>query len=377
MELLALRRLVLGIFGLIAVMSAGDVRAQGSQGENYSAGKTPAQLFTSDCTGSDCHSRPQGLAKRRSSSDLTDYLREHYTNSRQSAAALAGYLLGQPAGGGDARPVRTERTERSEKPEKPEKDAAPFSWLPDWLRPDEPAKPTESNVNPTPRSRQTTRRPPKTEDATKPPVDGGTNAPSSSRQTRRQPPKTEDAAKPPADGDTNVPPRTRQSTRQPPKSDETSKPASTSEASKPARRRPPPSQLPKTEDNAGPPSEGEIYRPARRQSVEPQTKNEEAAPPAGDANAGTVVRAQAPKTEPPKVEPPKVELPKSEAAAKPNEAPAANTTLRSRRSTAESRAAEPQKPANTRASSRQQPAAVSTPASTTPPAAPPHQAIFD
>ena len=183
----ALRRLVLGIFGLVAVVSAGDARAQGSQGENYSSGKTPAQLFASDCTSSDCHSRPQGLAKRRSSSELSDYLREHYTNSRQSAAVLAGYLLGQPAGsGGDApRPARTERTERSEKPEKPAKDSAPFSWLPDWLRPDEPSKPTETNVNPTPRSRQTTRRPPKTEDAARPPADVDTNAPPRTRQDRK------------------------------------------------------------------------------------------------------------------------------------------------------------------------------------------------
>ena len=67
--------------------------------------------------------------------------------------------------------------------------------------PDEPAKPTETNVNPTPRSRQTTRRPPKTEDAAKPPAEGEASAPPSSRQTKRQPPKTEDAAKPPADGE--------------------------------------------------------------------------------------------------------------------------------------------------------------------------------
>ena len=34
-----------------------------SRGENFSAGKSPAQLFASDCTGSGCHKGPQGLGK--------------------------------------------------------------------------------------------------------------------------------------------------------------------------------------------------------------------------------------------------------------------------------------------------------------------------
>jgi hypothetical protein len=99
---------------LLATMIAGEGLAQprgaapqaappasGSRGENFSAGKSPAQLFASDCTGAGCHRGPQGLAKDRGQLGLAGFLREHYTNSRESAAALAAYLASAPAG--DAR----------------------------------------------------------------------------------------------------------------------------------------------------------------------------------------------------------------------------------------------------------------------------------
>jgi hypothetical protein len=69
----------------------------GSRGENFSAGKPASQLFASDCTGAGCHRGPQGLAKDRSQFGLASFLREHYTNSRESAAALASYLASIPA----------------------------------------------------------------------------------------------------------------------------------------------------------------------------------------------------------------------------------------------------------------------------------------
>lgn len=74
-----------------------------SRGENFSAGKTPAQLFNSDCTGSGCHKVPQGLARDRGVGSLASFLREHYTNSRESAAALAAYLVSVGAGRGQPR----------------------------------------------------------------------------------------------------------------------------------------------------------------------------------------------------------------------------------------------------------------------------------
>ena len=68
-----------------------------SRGENFSA-KPPAALFASDCTGSGCHKSPQGLGKNAGIGGLAGFLREHYTNSRESAAALANYLQKIPAG---------------------------------------------------------------------------------------------------------------------------------------------------------------------------------------------------------------------------------------------------------------------------------------
>jgi hypothetical protein len=75
--------------------------APAPRGENFSAGKSAAQLFTSDCTGSGCHKSAQGLARDRGVGSLASFLREHYTNSRESAATLATYLVSLPSGRGD------------------------------------------------------------------------------------------------------------------------------------------------------------------------------------------------------------------------------------------------------------------------------------
>ena len=104
--------LLLPMLGAFALFAASEVGAQarrgpaddptppGSRGENFSAGRPPAQLFQSDCTGAGCHSSPRGLVKNYSSMGLAGFLREHYTNSRESASALAAYLMS--AGGGPA-----------------------------------------------------------------------------------------------------------------------------------------------------------------------------------------------------------------------------------------------------------------------------------
>ncbi len=79
-------------------LAQGDPLPAGvSRGENFSAGKSPAQLFASDCTGAGCHKGPQGLGKG-GGIGLAGFLREHYTNSRESAAALANYLSKIPSG---------------------------------------------------------------------------------------------------------------------------------------------------------------------------------------------------------------------------------------------------------------------------------------
>src|SRR3954454_9268826 len=82
-----------------------------SRGENFSA-KPPAQLFASDCTGAGCHKGPQGLAKNAGIGGLAGFLREHYTNSRESAASLAAYLAKVP-GGPEPKEARTPRTGRA------------------------------------------------------------------------------------------------------------------------------------------------------------------------------------------------------------------------------------------------------------------------
>ncbi|MDC7987980.1 hypothetical protein PQJ75_29965, partial [Rhodoplanes sp. TEM] len=67
---------------------------------DLTAGKTPAQMFSSDCAA--CHRSPSGLSRGRDPSGVARFLRDHYTSSPANAGALAGYLAG--AGGGAATP---------------------------------------------------------------------------------------------------------------------------------------------------------------------------------------------------------------------------------------------------------------------------------
>ena len=74
------------VLGLLALVFTGAAQAQ----ENLDAGKTPAQLFASDCA--ICHKTTRGLARSGGMFGLESFLREHYTASRESAAKIAGYL---------------------------------------------------------------------------------------------------------------------------------------------------------------------------------------------------------------------------------------------------------------------------------------------
>jgi hypothetical protein len=75
--------------------------------EDLTAGKTPAQLFRSDCGA--CHHSPNGLVKERGNvSGLAAFLREHYTTKTESAAALAAYVSGLASPGGSTRNGRGE-----------------------------------------------------------------------------------------------------------------------------------------------------------------------------------------------------------------------------------------------------------------------------
>ena len=58
---------------------------------DYSARKTPEQLFASDCSA--CHPAPQGLGRGRDARSLAGFLHEHYTTKAQYASVLANYLV--------------------------------------------------------------------------------------------------------------------------------------------------------------------------------------------------------------------------------------------------------------------------------------------
>ena len=66
------------------------IAAPAAAQENIDAGKSPAQLYAQDCA--ICHKTPHGLTKAVGAYGLQNFLREHYTASRESAAAIAGYL---------------------------------------------------------------------------------------------------------------------------------------------------------------------------------------------------------------------------------------------------------------------------------------------
>lgn len=71
---------------MVALLFAGAARAQ----ENLDMGKTPAELYGSDCA--ICHKSPRGLSKGGDIFGLEAYLRQHYTASARSAHAIANYL---------------------------------------------------------------------------------------------------------------------------------------------------------------------------------------------------------------------------------------------------------------------------------------------
>ena len=79
--------------GLVPIMAQAQT--------NIDQGKSPAEIFANDCA--TCHKSARGLANGRGSSGLASFLAEHYTASKDQAAALAAYVMG--AGGGEAAPA--------------------------------------------------------------------------------------------------------------------------------------------------------------------------------------------------------------------------------------------------------------------------------
>src|SRR5579863_7090636 len=91
------------VFILAAAWAPIAARAQ----VNIDQDKTPAHIFASDC--SVCHKSTRGLANGRGSSELTGFLTEHYTSSKEEAASVAAYVLSAGGGVGTAAPVRGQK----------------------------------------------------------------------------------------------------------------------------------------------------------------------------------------------------------------------------------------------------------------------------
>lgn len=132
--------IVVGVVGAGLMAAAGAASAQ----ENLDAGKSGAQLYQSNCA--ICHKSAQALDKSGGGLfGLESFLREHYTSSRESAAAISAYLNTVGGGPAQAHPVRKKAGKKKEaKPEtKPDaKDGKPAEAKPEEKKSDE-KKPAE------------------------------------------------------------------------------------------------------------------------------------------------------------------------------------------------------------------------------------------
>ncbi|MGB9054227.1 MAG: hypothetical protein WCC54_18190 [Pseudolabrys sp.] len=97
---------------MAVVISAAAAVSGAEAQETLGRGKTPAQTFASDCAV--CHKSTQGLAKSANGLiGVEGFLREHYTSSRESAAALASYLRSVGTAPGA---VRAKRAAKGDQP---------------------------------------------------------------------------------------------------------------------------------------------------------------------------------------------------------------------------------------------------------------------
>jgi hypothetical protein len=121
---------VMCVLALWFADSAG-VKAQ----ENLDQGKSGAQLFASDCA--ICHKTSAGLSKGYPLG-LEGFLREHYTASRESAAAIAAYVQATDKGA----PPAAARTAKKGKDDKSKDDKSKG----DAKKPDngKPASPSDA-----------------------------------------------------------------------------------------------------------------------------------------------------------------------------------------------------------------------------------------
>jgi hypothetical protein len=99
-------RRIVPTIGLLAGLAPAMVTGVAQAQVNIDQGKSPSEMFASDCA--TCHKGVRGLAVGKNSLMLSGFLREHYTASREEAASLAAYVLG--AGGAEAAPKGEPKT---------------------------------------------------------------------------------------------------------------------------------------------------------------------------------------------------------------------------------------------------------------------------
>lgn len=113
--------------------SGPELPSTGYQNEavDLSEGKTPAQIFASDCTV--CHQKPNNLAAGRNAGELANFLRQHYTTGAAQARILAAYVASLSSGGsgGQAERGAPARQEQA-RPEAPAQRGL-FGQFPDIL----------------------------------------------------------------------------------------------------------------------------------------------------------------------------------------------------------------------------------------------------
>jgi cytochrome c len=150
---------------VVATMVAGAASAQ----ENLDAGKSGAQLYASNCA--ICHKSAQALDKSGGGLfGLESFLREHYTSSRESAAAIAAYLKTVGGGPAEHRPARkkgkTDKRIEKKKERRPEGKPEPKDVKPSETKPSE-TKPSETKPDDKkPESKPSDKKPEKKEGGT-------------------------------------------------------------------------------------------------------------------------------------------------------------------------------------------------------------------
>ncbi|MGN6571793.1 MAG: hypothetical protein ACTHLO_10300 [Pseudolabrys sp.] len=124
-----------GVTGAGLLVAASLLAGGASAQENLDAGKSGAQLYQSNCA--ICHKSVQALNKSGGGLfGLDSFLREHYTSSREAAAAISAYLNTVGGGPAEARPTKRKASTGKKKDAKPS-DAKPSDAKPSDAKPEE------------------------------------------------------------------------------------------------------------------------------------------------------------------------------------------------------------------------------------------------